>query len=96
MVLSPLNVTLSHVNTIAKMKEVLQTVAGLDVPDSLVRVCTSRTFANDNPALVLDALLGFHVPPSASNLPTDSVDDGICCRSEYKIMNEPQPFSGRL
>ncbi len=38
MVLSPLNVTLSHVNTIAKMKEVLQTVAGLDVPESLVKV----------------------------------------------------------
>ena len=39
MVLSPLNVTLSHVNTIAKMREVLETVAAVDVPQSLVKVC---------------------------------------------------------
>ena len=38
MVLSPLNVTLSHVNTTSKMREVLEDVAGLDVPDALVEV----------------------------------------------------------
>ena len=47
MVLSPLNVTLSHVNTMAKMKEILETVAGLDVPDSLVKVTTCKLAAHN-------------------------------------------------
>lgn len=38
MVLSPLNVTLSHVNTTAKMREVLESVAGLEVPEALLEV----------------------------------------------------------
>jgi len=38
MVISPLNVTLSHVNTTAKMREVLESVAGLEVPEALVEV----------------------------------------------------------
>lgn len=41
MALSPLNVTLSHVNTIAKMREILTTVAGLEVPDALVKVSST-------------------------------------------------------
>ena len=38
MVLSPLNVTLSHVNTVAKMTEVLRSVGGYEVPESLLKV----------------------------------------------------------
>lgn len=38
MVLSPLNVTLSHVNTTSKMREILESVAGLNVPENLVKV----------------------------------------------------------
>lgn len=38
MVLSPLNVTLSHINTAAKMTEVLRSVGGYEVPESLLKV----------------------------------------------------------
>ena len=38
MVLSPLGVLLSHINTIATMTEVLQSVGGFEVPDSLLKV----------------------------------------------------------
>jgi hypothetical protein len=40
MVLTPLKVTLSHVNTVAKMREVLENVAGLQVPEALLEVGT--------------------------------------------------------
>ena len=38
MVLSPLGVLLSHINTIAKVTEVLRSVGGFEVPESLLKV----------------------------------------------------------
>jgi len=46
MVISPLNVTLSHVNTTAKMREVLESVAGLEVPEALVEATKLRLAGN--------------------------------------------------
>lgn len=70
MVLSPLNVTLSHVNTIAKMKEVLQTVAGLDVPESLVKVLDPTVYRL---ALRKKQIYNLHRHSSSRGRPLDAL-----------------------